>query len=200
MRIPPEAGEPFSLVPAFFRAIYGNDDAGRHFHLSVQKRFLAIPNITLSAAIGTIYIWALQGALASYVDDNLSMGDNLFDDTIQTVMAQDKTHRREHRTVQFAGISATTDDQGVYCSAGPNAVTLMPITEPERMTDYLPHPRALSSLAAKLLWVGRCGRPDVLTNATQLANLTSPTGSDARHANDTLSPCLPLRARRCFPM
>jgi len=42
-------------------------------------------------------------------------------------------------------------------------------------------------LAAKLLWVGRVARPDVLTNATQLANMPNPTGADARRANDTLA-------------
>lgn len=187
VRIPPEAGEPFSLVRAFSRAIYGKDDAGRHFHFSLQKRFLNIPNVTLSTAFETIYIWALHGAIAAYVDDTLSMGDKLFDAAICTVMEQYKTHRPDHGTVQFAGISATTDDDGVHCSAGHYAASLVPIPEPERMADALPHPRALSALAAKLIWVGRCGRPDVLTNATQSANLTASTGADARHANDTLA-------------
>lgn len=185
--IPPEAGDPFSFVWAFFRVIYGNDDAGRHFHFSVQKRFLPIPSVTLRAAFETIYIWASHGAIASYVDEDLSMGHDLYDDANRTVMALYKTHRPDHGTFQLAGISATTDDQGVHCCAGPYAVSLMFITEPERMTDYLPHPRVLNSLAAKLLWVGHCGRPDVLSNATQLVNLTNPTGSDARHANDTIA-------------
>jgi len=44
----------------------------------------------------------------------------------------------------------------------------------------------LNSLAAKLLWVGRVARPDILTNATNLAHISRPTGADARRANDTL--------------
>jgi len=45
----------------------------------------------------------------------------------------------------------------------------------------------LHSLAAKLLWVGRVARSDVLTDATQLANLPNPTGADARRANAALA-------------
>lgn len=187
VRIPPEAGEPDHLVWAFSRAVYGKDDAGRHFHFSTQKRYLAIPNITLSAAFDTIYIWALHGALASYVDDSLNLGDDQFTAAIRTVMRQYKTHRPDHGTIQFAGLTATTDATGVHCSAGSYTSTLAPVQEPERLADPLPNASDLSALAAKLLWVARCARPDVITNATQLANLQAPTGADARHANDTLA-------------
>lgn len=187
VRIPPEAGEPDSLVWAFSRAVYGKDDAGRHFHFPTQKRYLAIPNITLSAASDTIYIWALHGALASYVDDSLNIGNDEFHAAIQTVMCQYRTHRADHGTIQFAGLTATTDATGIHCSAGGYTATLAPVQEPDRMTDVLPNTKELSALAAKLLWVARCTRPDIITNATQLANLRAPTGADARHANDTLA-------------
>jgi len=48
-------------------------------------------------------------------------------------------------------------------------------------------PKSLHSLAAELLWVGHVARPDMLTNATQLANMLNPTGANARRANDTLA-------------
>lgn len=187
VRILPEAGEPEGFIWAFSQAIYGQDDAGRHFHFSIQKLFLTIPDVTLSTAFDTIYIWTIHGAMCSYVDDTFSIGDLLFAAAIQTVLKQYQTHRPDRGSIQFAGLTATTDKDDIHCSAWAYTSTLVPIDEPERLTDPLPHPRALSALAAKLLWVGRCGRPDVLTNATQLANLTSPTGYDARHANDTLS-------------
>jgi len=50
----------------------------------------------------------------------------------------------------------------------------------------LPSRKHLHSLAAKLLWVGRVARPDILTNATNLDHISHPTGADARHAKDTL--------------
>eukprot|EP00170_Pyropia_yezoensis_P005164 contig_21075_g5178 len=187
VRIPPEAGEPFPFVWALFRTIYGKDDAGRHFHFFLQKRFPNIPNVTFCMAFETIYIWALHGAKVAYVDDTLFVGDKLFDAAICTVMEQYKTHRPDHGTIQFASISATTDDYGVHCNGGLYASSVVPITEPERMNDPWPDPRALSALAAKQLWVGRCRRPDVLTNATRLANLVAPTGADAHHANDALA-------------
>lgn len=56
---------------------------------------------------------------------------------------------------------------------------------PSRNNDAVPDPKELLSLAAKLLWVGRVGRPDVMTNATHLSNLKNPTAVDAKRANDT---------------
>lgn len=78
VRIPPEEGEPDHLVCAFYKGVYGKDDAGQHFHLSAQKLYLAIPNITIIATFDMIYIGALQGALASYVDDSLNICDDHF--------------------------------------------------------------------------------------------------------------------------
>lgn len=187
VRIPPEAGEPDDRAWAFYRAIYGKDDAGRHFHLNVQSRFLKIPGIILSAVFDTIYLIPKHGAMATYVDDSMSIGGKRFMDAVATVMSQYKTHRVDRGTVLFAGITATSDDTGVHCSAGAYADTVSPIDVPTRANDKLPTGKDLHSLVAKLLWVGRCGRPDILTNATQLANLTAPTGIDARRANDTLS-------------
>lgn len=43
VRASPEAGLPDGYVWAFYRSLYGKDDAGRHFHFSVQCRFLTIP-------------------------------------------------------------------------------------------------------------------------------------------------------------
>jgi len=54
------------------------------------------------------------------------------------------------------------------------------------LSSPLPSRKHLHSLAAKLLWVGRVARPDILTNATNLDHISHPTGSDARHAKDTL--------------
>lgn len=54
------------------------------------------------------------------------------------------------------------------------------------MADPLPHANDVSALAANLLCVGRCSRPEVITSATQLANVRTPAAADARHANDTL--------------
>lgn len=165
----------------------GKDDAGRHLHCDTQGRFLKIPGIILSAVFDTIYIIPKQGALATYVDDSLSIGNKRFMDAIETVRAQYKTHRVDRGAVQFADITATTDNNGIHCSAGAYADTVNPVDVPARANDTLPSGKALHSLAAKLLWVGRCGRPDILTNATHLANMKEPTGTDAKRANDILA-------------
>jgi len=187
VRIPPEAGEPDSHVWAFTRAIYGKDDAGRHFHFSTQAHYLAIPGIVHSAAFDTIYLIPGQGALCTYVDDTFSAGTRTFDVAVAAAMQDYNTHRPDRGNVTFAGLTATTDDAGIHCSAGPYTSTLRPAPTSDRPQDLLDSPTALHSLAAQLLWVCRCARPDVLTNATNLANLPTSTSLDARHANDTLA-------------
>ena len=67
------------------------------------------------------------------------------------------------------------------------APTPPPSPRSRSLSTPLPNPKELHSLAAKLLWVGRVARPDVLTDATQLANLPNPTGADARRANAALA-------------
>ncbi|KAK1869742.1 hypothetical protein I4F81_012208 [Pyropia yezoensis] len=187
VRAPPEAGLPDGYVWAFYRSLYGKDDAGRHFDFSVQCRFLTIPGVRLSAAFDAVYISPLHGALSTYVDDSLTAGDNCFTKDIKTIMSQYKTHRPDHDTIQFAGITVQTSPDGVECDAGAYNDTLRPIDVPPRNNDAVPDPKELLSLAAKLLWVGRVGRPDVMTNATHLSNLKNPTAVDAKRANDTLA-------------
>lgn len=176
-----------TTIWAFFRAIYGKIVAGRHFHFDIQCRFLKIPGITLSAVLDTIYLIPEHGALATYVDESLSIGDKGLMDAVSTVMADYKTHRVDCGAIQFAGITAETDASGIHCSARPYADTVHPIHVPARANDKLPSGKELQSLAPKLLWVGLCGRPDMLTNATQLANLQAPTGADAKCSNHTLA-------------
>jgi len=187
VRIPPEAGEPDDHEWAFTRAIYGKDDAGRHFHFSTQSRYLAIPGIIHTAAFDTVYLILGQGALCTYVDDTFSGGAPTFNLAVTVAMQDYNTHRPDRGNVTFAGLTATTDDAGIHCSAGPYTSTLRPAPTSDRPQDRLASPTALHSLAAQLLWVGRCARPDVLTNATNLSNLPAPTSLDARHANDTLA-------------
>jgi len=128
-----------------------------------------------------------QGALCTYVDDTFSAGTPTFDLAVTAAMQNYNTHQPDRGNVTFAGLTATTDDAGIHCSAGPYTSTLPPAPTSDRPQDRLASPTALHSLAAQLLWVGRCARPDVLTNTTNLANLPTPTSLDARHANDTLA-------------
>ena len=184
---PPEAGEPDNTVWAFHRAMYGKNDSGRHFHFNTQSRFLTIPNITLSSAFDTIYLVPLHGAISTYVDDTLNAGDADFLSSVIAILRRYSTHRPDHGTIQFAGISARTDTDGIHCDAGPYANSIAPLPLSLPLSSPYKDPKSLHSLAAKLLWVGRVARPDVLTNATQLANMPDPTGADARRANDTLA-------------
>jgi len=187
VRIPPEAGEPEDHVWAFTRAIYGKDDAGRHFHFSTQARYLVIPGIIHSAAFDTVYLIPGPGALCTYVDDTFSAETPTFNLAVTVAVQDYNTHRPDRGNVTFAGLTATTDDAGIHCSAGPYTSTLRPAPTSDRPQDRLASRTALHSLAAQLLWVGHCARPDVLTNAINLANLPAPTSLDARHANDTLA-------------
>jgi len=97
------------------------------------------------------------------------------------------TLRPNRGNVTFASLTATTDDAGIHCSVGPYTSTLRPAPTSDRPQDRLASPAALHSLAAQLLWVGCCARPDVLINHANLANLPTPTSLEARHANDTLA-------------
>lgn len=187
VRAPPEAGLPDGYVWAFYRSLYGKDDAGRLFHFSVQCRFLTIPGVRLSAAFDTVYISPLHGALSTYVDDSMSAGDDSFTKDIKTIMSQYKKHRPDHDTIQFACITVRTSPDGVRCDAGAYNDTLRPIDVPPRNNDAVTDPKELLPLAAKLLWVGRVGHPDVITNATHLSNIKAPTGVDAKRANDALA-------------
>jgi len=184
---PPESGEPDGTVWAFHRAMYGKNDSGRHFHFNTRSRFLTIPHITLSSAFDTIYLVPLHGAISTYVDDTLNAGDAPFLSSVAFVLKSYSTHRPDHNNIQFAGITARTDAAGIHCDAGPYTASIAPLVLSPPLSSPLDDPKSLHSLAAKLLWVGRVARPDVLTNATQLANLPNPTGADARRANDTLA-------------
>jgi len=184
---PPEAGDPDNTVWAFHRAMYGKNDSGRHFHFNTQSRFLTIPNITLSSAFDTIYLVLLHGAISAYVDDTLDAGDAPFLSSVNDILKSYSTHRLDHGTIQFAGICARSDATGDHYDAGPYAATITPLPLSPPLSTAFADPKALHSLAAKLLWVGRVARPAVLTNATQLAHMPNPTGADARRANDTLA-------------
>ena len=184
---PPEAGEPDGSVWAFHRAMYGKNDAGRHFHFNTQSRFLSIPHITLSSAFDTVYTAPLRGAVCSDVDDTLHAGTPAFLAAAASIVKEYNTHRPDHDNVTFAGISARTNASGIHCDAGAYAATISPLPLCSPLSTSLPNLKDLHSLAAKLLWVGCVARPDVLTDATQLANLLNPTGADARRANAALA-------------
>jgi len=187
VRILPKAGEPDNHVWAFTRSIYDKDDAGRHFHFSTQTRYPTIPGIIHSAAFDTFYFLPGHGALCTYVDNTFSAGTPTFDLAVTAALQHYNTHRPDRGNVTFAGLTATSNDAGIHCSAGPYTTILRPAPISDRSQDRLDTPATLHSLAAQLLWVGCCARSDVLTNATHLANLPAPTSLDARHANDTLA-------------
>ena len=128
----------------------------------------------------------LHGAISTYADDTLNAGDAPFLSTVNAILKRYFTHRPGHGTIQFSGIFALTDADGIHCGAGPYASTITLLSLSPTLSSPFAEPKSLHSLAAKLLWVGRVARPDGLTNATQLANLPGPTGADARHANNTL--------------
>jgi len=197
--VPVEAGEPDNTAWAFHRAIYGKNDSGRLFHFKTQSRFLTIPNITLSSAFDTIYLVPHHGAISTYVDDTLNAGDAPFLKYVDNILKNYSTHRPDHGTIQFAGICARSDDAGVHCDAGPYATTIAPLPLTPPLSSPFADPKYLHSLAAKLLWVARVARPDVLTNATQLANMPNPTSADARRANDTLATLARLRITLHYP-
>jgi len=142
---------------------------------------------TASSAFDTIYLVPLHGAISTYVDDTLNAGDTAFLSSVTAILSRYSTHRPDHDTIQFADISARTDADGIQCDAGFYTSSIDPLPLPLPLSSPFDNPKLLHSLAAKLLWVGRVARPDVLTNATQLSNMPDPTGADARRANDTLA-------------
>jgi len=174
--------------------MYGKNDAGRHFHFSTQARFLTIPGITLSTAFDTIYLSPLQGIIATYVDDTLNAGTPAFLRSLASVLASYDTHKPDHENIKFAGITARSDATGIHCDADAYSRTLAPLPLHPPLSSPLPSRKPLHSLGGKLLWVGRVARPDILTNATNLAHIPRPTGADARRGNDTLdrSPSRPV--------
>jgi len=183
---PPEAGEPTNTVWAFHHARYGKNDSRRQFHFNTHSRFCTIPNIKLSSAFDSIYLVPLHCAISTYLDDTLNAGDTAFLSSVTAILARYSTHRLDHGTIQFAGISARTDTDGIHCDAGPYTSSIDPLPLSPPLSAPFDNPKLLHSLAAKLLWVGRVARPDVLTNATQLANMPDSTGAGARRANDTV--------------
>jgi len=180
--------------------MYGKNDSGRHFHFNTQSRFLTIPNITLSSAFDTIYLVRLHGAISTYVDDILNAGDAAFLSSVNAILRRYSTHRLDHGTIQFAGISARTDADGIHWVAGPYASNIAPLSLSPPLSSPFEDPKSLQSFAAKLLWVVRVARPDVLTNATQLANMPDSTGADARRANDTLATLARVPIALQYPM
>ena len=184
---PPEAGEPDGSVWAFHHAMYGKNDAGRHFHFNTQSRFLSIPHITLSSAFDTVYVAPLRVAVCTYVDDTLHAGTPAFRAAVSSILKNYNTHRPDHDNVTFARILARTTATGIHCDTGTYAATISPLPLRSPLSTPLPNTKYLHSLAAKLLWVGRVARPDVPTDTTQLADLPDPTGADARRANAALA-------------
>jgi len=174
--------------------MYGKSDSGPHFHLNTQCRFLTIPNKTLSSAFDTIYLLPLYGAISTHVYDTLNAGDADFLSSVNSILRRCSTHRPDQGTIQFAGISARIDGDGIHCDASPYAPTIAPLPHSPPLSSPFADPKSLHSLAAKLLWVSRVARSDVLTNATLLENMSDPTGADARRVNDTLATlaCLPI--------
>jgi len=167
--------------------MYEKNVVCRHFHFITQSRFLTIPEITLSSAFDTIYLVPLRGAVSTYADDTLNAGDPAVLASVATVLNTYTTHRLDYSDIRFAGITDRTDGSGIHCDAGPCAAALTPLPLSLPLSSPLPEPKALHSLAAKLMWVGRVARHDILTSATHLAKILNPTGADARRANDTLA-------------
>jgi len=184
---PPECGEPADAIWAFTRPMYGKADAGRHIFFSTQAKFLIIPGLSLSDAFDTVYVSPLQGCLSSYVDDTLTAGTPTFAAHVAKLMLNYKTHRPDHGSISFAGITADADADGLHCHGRPYCRDLSPLDAPLPANAPLADAAGLHSLAAKLLWIGRLARADVLTNATALVNCPSPTSADARHANDIIA-------------
>jgi len=129
----------------------------------------------------------LHGAIYTYVDDTLNTGDTPFLSSVNHILKSYSTHRPDHGSIQFAGICTRSDAAGLHCDAGPYAATISPLPLTPALWSPFADPKSLHCLAAKLLRVGRVARPEVLTNATQLADMPNPTGADARRANDTLA-------------
>jgi len=102
-------------------------------------------------------------------------------------MLEYKTHRPDHGSISFAGISADADAYGLHFHGRPDCRDLSPLDAPLPSNAPLSDAAGLHSLPAQLLWIGRLVRPDVLTNATALVNCPSHTSADARHANDTIA-------------
>jgi len=167
--------------------------------LDTQSRFLTIPNIILSSAFDTIYLVRLHGAISTDFDDTLNAGDAPFLSSVNDILKSYSTNRPDHGTIQFAAISARSDATGVHCDAGPYAATIKPLPLLPPLSPAFADPKLLHSLAAKLLWVGRVARPDILTNAMQLATMPNPTGADARRANDTLATLTRLPVTLLYP-
>jgi len=141
----------------------------------------------------------LHGAISTYVDETLNARDAPFLKSVENILKNYSTHRPDHGTIQFAGICARSDDAGVHCDAGPYATTIAPLPLTPPLSSPFADPKSLHSFAAKLLWVARVARPDVLTNATQLANMPNATSADARRANDTLATLARLRITLHYP-
>ena len=112
---PPEAGHPNGMVWAFHCAMYGKNDAGRHFHFNIQARFRTIPGITPRTSFDTIYLSPLQSIIATYVDDNLNAGTPAFLRSLFSFLASYDTHKPDHDSIKLAGIIARSDAAGVRC-------------------------------------------------------------------------------------
>jgi len=98
-----------------------------------------------------------------------------------------KTHRPDHGSITFAGISADADVAGLHCHGRPYCRDLSPLSAPLPANAPLADSAVGHSLAAQILCIGRLARPDILTNATVLVKSPSLTSADARHANDTIT-------------
>lgn len=138
VRAPPEAGLPDSYIYIFYRSLHGKYYAGRHFHFSVQCRFLTIAGVRLSAASSTVYISPLHGALSTYVDDILRAGDDSINNDIENIMSHHKKNRPDHDTLQFAGITVRTSQDGVHWEAGAYNSSLRPIDVPALNHEAVP--------------------------------------------------------------
>ncbi|OSX78425.1 hypothetical protein BU14_0109s0025 [Porphyra umbilicalis] len=166
--------------------MYGKNHAGRHFHFNTQSRFLTIPDITLSSA-STPSTSSRSAAPSPRMSTTPS--------TPATPPSSPPSPPSSSPTPPTDPTTATSSSRASPPAPTTPASTATPaLTPPPSPRSAVPpallptaRPQGLHSLAAKLLWVGRVARPDVLTNATHLAKLPNPTGADARRANDTLA-------------
>lgn len=121
--------------------------------------------------------------MATNAEDTLSAGNAAFAQEIAVVLKYYKERRPDRGSVQFAGITAILNDDGIRCGSGDYISGIRRVDVAIHVTDKLPSPKALHSLAAKLLWVGRCGRPGVFTNKV---GAPEPKGQDAVSCNGVL--------------
>jgi len=187
VRAPPKCSDPADTVWTFTRPMYGKADSGRQFFFSTQAKILTIPGLSLRNAFDSVYVSPLHGCLAFYIDDTFTAGTPAFTAHVARLMLAYRTHRHDHGSIAFAGISADANTDGLHCHGRPYCRDLSPLAAPLPANAPLVDAAGLHSLAAELLWIGRQARLDDLRDATALVNCPFPTSADARHANHTIA-------------